>query len=114
MQRDLELIRRLLIEIETLPYPNEYISFKWADQDAEVISYHVNLMHEGALIQAFENQLSCFYEWNDVRLTWHGHELLELIRDPNTWQSAKNAVEQFSHGNNLELIKQHLLQRRAA
>lgn len=114
MQRDLQLIRRLLIEIETLVYPNEYISFKWTDQDQQVVSYHVNLLHEGGLIQAFENKLSCFYEWNDVRLTWAGHELLELIRNEATWQAALQAVQQDSDGNNLELIKQQLLQRPTA
>ncbi len=111
MQRDLELIRRLLIAIEKLPYPNQYISFPWSEPCADVISYHVNLMQQGGLIQATENKLSCFNEWNDVCLTWKGHELLELIRAEENWQEAQNAVEKRSHGNNLELIKQHLLKR---
>ncbi len=110
MLRNMELIRRLLIAVEALPYPNEYISFKWADQDAQKVRYHVNLLHEGGLIQAYANPLSCFDEWSQVRLTWEGHELLALLRDEPVWQQAQAAVQERSGGDNLVLLKNYLLQ----
>ncbi len=110
MYRHSQLIRRILLAIEPLPYPNEYISFDWKDYTPDMISYHVNLLHDSGLIQATENKLTCFDEWNDVRLTWTGHEFLELIRDEKVWKTTLDTVKKTTGGDSFELIQYHLLQ----
>ena len=112
MKRDPDLIRKLLLRIEECPFPNQYVTFKFAGHEAEEIVYHVTLLCESGLIEAEENKYSCFDEWNNVRLTWRGHELLELVRDQTRWQNALERAEQVSGGTvNFELVGQVLLRR---
>jgi hypothetical protein len=110
MQRDPDLIRKLLLAIEPKPFPNQYVSFEFDGHSEDGIAYHVLLMSEGGLIAAEKNPYSCFEEWNNVRLTWHGHELLDLCRDENRWQQAKQQLLQQSAGLNFEALQRILLE----
>ena len=96
MQRYPELIRQILLRIEEFPFPNQYMTFRFQEYEAPVVVNHVTLLREAGLIEAEENPYSCFDEWSNVRLTWRGHELLELLRDGERWQAVLQEATQVS------------------
>lgn len=109
MRRDPELVRRLLLEIETLPYPNQYTSFNWPEYSTDDIAHHIEIMNEDGLIEAFSNKYSCFDEWNEVRLCWRGHELLDLARNQEQWEAALARMEAEKLGMNFEVLRRLLI-----
>ncbi len=95
MQRDMDLVRTILMRMENS-------SSAWAPQDFGIwafspaqIGYHVYIMMQEGLI-----------EGNDVTgtasgglrqavatgLTWKGHEFLDLARDLQRWNRAKAII----------------------
>ena len=94
MKRDLDLIRKLLLDIEeqgsdasrragwSVPGDNGL--------DPDVVQYHVQLMHDAGLIVADELVPG---QWWPERITWAGHEFLDLARNEDIWNRAKAAIE---------------------
>lgn len=113
MKRNLEIIRSLLLQIETFPYPNKYMTLEAEDSTASEISYHVRLLTEGGLIEAEDNPYSCFDEWSQVRLTWQGHELLELARNQAHWEAAQKILVDRNAGLHFKLLADELLRHKS-
>jgi len=110
MRRDLALVREILLHIESFPYPNQYMTFKLPDYEATVIEYHLYLLIEGQLIQAQRDRRSCFDEWNEVRMTWAGHEFLALAADSTVWQQACAEAALTGGADNLVFLQTLLLE----
>jgi hypothetical protein len=87
MERDMELVRLLLVQCETGSSPVEL-----ANYSQQEVLYNLTLMKDAGLIDAH------FIEGNDVlplgvrnlRLTWAGHDFLDAARDDTIWNKAKD------------------------
>jgi len=94
MKRDLDLIRKILLDIEAQGESSERRSAVATTEedghDPRSIQYHVQLMHEAGLIVADELVPG---QWWPERMTWQGHEFLDLARDDTLWERAKKDVE---------------------
>jgi hypothetical protein len=91
MKRDLELVRRILLDIEG---DGESHS-SWStliDQGYApgAIQYHVQLLHDAGLIHADELVPG---QWWPERITWAGHEFLDAARSEEHWSQAIRRVE---------------------
>lgn len=92
MKRDMDLIRKILFEVEKAPYsgPNridlEIEGYSWED-----ISHHVLLLWEAEFIEGAEAS-GRGREYKPIRLTWDGHEFLEAVKDDTRWAKVKNAM----------------------
>jgi hypothetical protein len=121
MKRDIDLIRQILSEIEAKPFDGNMIRLDLEDSvDYQQLRYHVILLREAGLIDAFEPfpegdslQLGPVYP---TRLTWEGHEFLEAARDDTRWNKAKDTMAKaggfvFEVGKALliELMKQQIV-----
>ena len=54
MQRDMDLVRKILLELEKRPYDGGFIQGLTVDgYSPEQISYHVKIMGEGRLIEVY-------------------------------------------------------------
>jgi hypothetical protein len=94
MQRNMDLVRMILMRIEGNPGG-------WAPPDlgirsfsSEEIAYHAHIMRQEGLIEGgdvttFESPGS---EAIPTHLTWKGHEFLDLARDQERWNRAKAIV----------------------
>ena len=113
MKRDLDLIRRILLDIETPDAgASHHAGFGHLTQDGldpEAIQYHVQLMHDAGLIVADEMVPG---QWWPERITWAGHEFLDLARDDTRWERAKHDVDR-EVGSAPFLVVRDLLARRA-
>ena len=91
MQRDIDLIRQILLELEAQSaYTN------WMDIDIEAYSpeqmdYHLELLIEAGLLNVRTSERG-HSRWLPVRLTWEGHEFLDAARDELRWNRLKEAV----------------------
>jgi hypothetical protein len=95
MKRDMDLIRTLLITIESANAPIEATRLTLPEYDQQSILYHVVLLSEADLIKA---NISCADNFDlplmaqVERLTWQGHEFLDAARNDSVWQKAKDTV----------------------
>ncbi len=123
MKRDMDLIRHLLLTLESKPGPQ---LIKAEDIEAEGFSptevkYHLNLMFQAGLINGEDVRSSTSDRLIQVYpfdLTWQGHEFLETVRDPEIWRQAKTGASragtasiEFIWGVATSLLKNEIRQR---
>ncbi|MEL7569476.1 MAG: DUF2513 domain-containing protein [Eubacteriaceae bacterium] len=96
MQRDMELIRKILFAIE-----EKYVD-TWLDSseilidsyDMKIIGYHCSLLYDAGLVVDYDGQ----YAEGELqyfcvgRLTWNGHELLDKIKSDTVWNKTKETI----------------------
>ena len=94
MKRDLDLIRRILLNIEAEGEDSSrragFANIADDGYDPEAIQYHMQLMHDAGLIVADELVPG---QWWPERITWAGHEFIDLARNDTLWQATKRDVE---------------------
>ena len=90
MKRDLDLIRRILLNIEAQGEGSGFNQIADNGYAPEAIQYHVQLMNDAGLIVADELVPG---QWWPERITWAGYEFLDLARNDALWQRTKRDVE---------------------
>jgi hypothetical protein len=104
MQRDMDLIRHVLLSAEAgPPYP------KIDGFTSEAIRYHQMLAIEAGLVKGqhwtyYENATDIPSEVNVQGVTWQGHDFLAAIRDDNNWTKLKNYLAQSGKAVTLETL----------
>ena len=89
MQRNMDLVRTILLWIENNPAGWATPPFGIAGFAPEQVSYHAHIMMEDGLLESAGPARS----GNPVySLTWKGHEFLDLARDQKRWNQAKIAI----------------------
>lgn len=121
MKRDLDLIRRMLLKMESLDSSYGTIrlnAFKDICDDEAVLSLHVHLLLDAGLIEATD----MVYTGNGVddflitRMTFAGYDYLDSIRDESVWNEVKKKIASVGGSVSLDiakelgvmLLKQHL------
>jgi hypothetical protein len=110
MKRDMDLARKILMEVENNPEP-----FKWSPRlnmegysDKE-IAYHVKLLSEAGLIEAKIHPSNAAV-YMIKSLTWNGHEFLDASRDESRWVKAKSIILNKGGSLTFEILKQVLME----
>jgi hypothetical protein len=109
MKRDMELIRELLLRLESLPLkpgrgevvfsnsPSLQVDGFTEDQ----IKYHLHLIESSGLIETRGNiPTAGMVFWG---LTWRGHDFLDSVRDPEIWKATKEAANKVG-GLSLDML----------
>jgi hypothetical protein len=95
MKRDMDLVREILIKIETNPAFNGDHNL-WANRanlgitdytDQEIVYNAAQLVEAGYL--AGNVRMAHAGQVIVTKLTWRGHEYLDAIRDPDIWEKTK-------------------------
>ena len=101
MKRDWELIRLILLEIESLP-PNKFLFPQQIKGfPPEVVSYHFRILKEAGLIVA-----ECNHWCIAKSLTWEGYEFLDRIRENSIWNKIGNLAVNKGISLSFESIKE--------
>lgn len=113
MKRDMDLIREILLEIETGTIQFCTLTKHEAnilqvndselcesDAKASKLAYHLELLENASLIEC--NNTSEF--WRIRNITWNGHDFLDSIRDPEIWQRTKEGALSAG-GFTIDLLK---------
>lgn len=104
MKRDMELVRKLVLFLESNDEVDESTEIEVEDYDHEAIRYHLALMGEAGLL----NVTHCRECVIVTGITWQGHEFADLVRDPKVWQSTLTTVAKKTGSISFDIIVQVL------
>jgi hypothetical protein len=106
MKRDLDLVRRIMLNIEELP-PGPSMQFRMGEVDDPVVLAHIQLMIGAGLVNGK------ITEPHGARgaviiisgLSWDGHEWLETMRDQGLWDQTKAVLAENGAALSFELVR---------
>ena len=108
MKRDMDLVRKILFAVEDNEDGN--VDLGNIEYDRDQIYQHVELMAERGLVHALivpgsggpgHRILKCRI-W---RLTWEGHDFLDMARKNDIWERAKKMCLKVSDGLAFDILK---------
>ncbi len=110
MRRDMDLIRELMLKIETLQtaHCSEFRlepgtePMTVAGFTAKEIEYHLRLIVEAGLITSRGRFGNGAFRMD--RMTWAGHDFVDSVRDPEVWAKTKKGAE-AAGGFTVDLLK---------
>jgi Hypothetical protein (DUF2513) len=110
MQRDMDLIRELLLTLEALPMrPGAVMSIPpHAEEiavhgyDAGQIDYHLTMIRKAGFIDEGGDRPMVGIAFRS--LSWEGHDFLDSVRDPEIWAKTKKAAGKAG-GFTVDLLK---------
>lgn len=108
MKRDLDLIRHILVTIESSDSNKLSIEdFVTDEYPPEQIAHHIRLLLDVDYIEATEvSTLGCPYRQFLIRrITMDGYEYLDSVRDPKVWSETKSKLAQATSSISLDIIK---------
>ena|ERR1700730_3813371 len=108
MQREMDLIRALLLRIESGQefdgtsqiQPDFPGDLGITDYSYAEVAYHLNLLIRGGFIDGIRKMQMPIIS----QLTWAGHDFLDSVRDPETWAKTKSAAVRAG-GFTVELLR---------
>ena len=95
MKRDMDLVRKLLFAIETHEFSSRLENPPVEGYDEATIDHHVFLMKEAGLVEALSidtQQSGPHRRAAARRLTWKGHDALDVLRSDTVWAKTKGIV----------------------
>lgn len=107
MQRDMELIRKILFKIEeTVDNVTKY-NLEIEGYAMKEVAYHCSVLHEGGYIHTCNVQYADneVYSFSVGRLTWEGHDFLDKIREDTIWNKTKSVIRKKGLPFVFEIVK---------
>jgi len=92
MQRNMDLVRMILMRLEASPSGRAPNDLGIKSFLPEQIAYHAHIMTQEGLIEGLANVSSTGSEALARSLTWKGHDFLDLARDQESWNRAKAII----------------------
>lgn len=105
MERDMDLFRSILLELERQPYGGGWVDITIPGRSQEEISYHVQLLADAELIEAINLSTMDGVCWRPRRMTYRGHEFLDAARNDTLWARAKDTARGATGTLTLEALK---------
>ena len=113
MKRDMDLIRKILLEIGQNESDNDLQEIRIEFYSDEEIAYHAYLLEKAGLIDA-----TVSFGWGTVkptgysirRLTWQGHDFLDACRNEGVWIKAKEKLKSLGGEVSLDVVKTVLIE----
>jgi hypothetical protein len=107
MKRDMDLVRKILLEVEEAEHPIKGEFFLSELYPKSVVFYHVKLMQANGLLDVSVEAEYGPEEDNYVidGLTWDGHDYLEAIRDERVWTKTKSVIKNTVGSTTMGVIK---------
>ena len=109
MKRDMELVRRVLLETEQSPTVDDLIDLKIEGYSLEEISHHVKILAEAGLLEAQDLTTHDEFEWKPKSLTWKGYEFLDAARNETVWRKTTDLVKDKGGSVPFEVLKDLLI-----
>lgn len=103
MERDMELVKKILFELEKLKDFREEL--KIPDEDSVKVAYHLKIMEQGELIEQKVHYADNKPMWMYASLTWQGHEFLDSVRNDSVWKKLIAKLKEEGGGIPFEVLK---------
>lgn len=105
MKRDMELVRKILLETEQYPKGTGWLNVEIAGYSKADVSYHVKILSQAGLLTAQDLTTRDGFCWMPTSLTWDGHEFLDAVRNDTVWTKTKDLVKEKGGSVPFEVIK---------
>lgn len=107
MKRDMDLVRHILLEVESADDDVQLQELTCGDWTLEMVGYHVELMCNHDLVDGVVHRTgSGRVGGGFVRaLTWDGCDYLDAIRDDGVWAKTKKLVREAVGSTTMAVIK---------
>jgi predicted transcriptional regulator len=105
MERDMDLCREILAAIEDAPFANYFERIEVDGYTQQQIYYHIWLLYNAGLIDAFDSSSMDGPRWNARKMTMAGHEFLEIARNDTNWKKAKDIIVSKGQTLSIEALK---------
>lgn len=109
MKRDMELVRKILLAAEALPYAEDFQSLDGVDEEQFIT--HALWLKQAGLIEA----VGMAGSGSDAKfaivqgLTWDGTEFVSALQDETLWAKAKERFMRPGISFTLEIVKAWLV-----
>ena len=100
MERDLSLIRELLLRIEKMPDRGKGLDLDIEGYSKTTVIYNLDLAINVGLVDGTVRWLqggSGPYIGNVKSLTWNGHDFLDSVRQEDVWKKTQEKAESAGH-----------------
>ena len=107
MKRDMDLVRKILLEIEANYVSTAICGLEIEGYDMAAVAYHCKILHDAGLISNYnanygDDEIDYFSVGS---LTWDGHDYLDKVRDDSLWAKTKDTIVQKGLPLILDTIK---------
>ena len=111
MQRDMDLCRAILLEIESFPVGRsamwDAIDSKLSDvYGIDVVNEHVDLLNDAEFLKGYHDDGASV---GVEGLSWKGHDFIEAARSDSMWEKAKAELKAKGVGLSLDVLKSALV-----
>lgn len=105
MKRDWELIRKILIKLESQGDPKCMLDAEEVKgYDVGTVSYHMDLLGQAGLIGVIDASTNEMH-FIAKSMTWDGHEFLDKIRQDTMWNKIKGTLREKGIELSIDAIK---------
>lgn len=112
MKRDMGLVREILLKIEQAPGLSaeevDEVTFEETHEpmladllkdpnsaaERARVGYHVRMLVEEDFLKGDDGASLVSEDWYNLRLSWHGHEFLDTLRDDTVWEKTQSVAKQ--------------------
>lgn len=113
MKRDMDLVRKILLQVEATE-PERKIEIDIPDHEDGEIGLHVELMIENGLIKGLTAPSSSgpahrILAYSIERMTWEGHDFMDAARSDSIWEKAKKKCLEATGGLAFDVLKACLI-----
>ena len=111
MTRDMELVRKILLAVAANERPLDSVMVRIAGYTPEQVGEHIRQLHEARLLDG--NAMmgpDRRPRWNELRLTWWGHDFIECARNDTIWRTAGEALGPGSGTASLDQWRKALIE----
>ena len=107
MQRDMELVRKILLKMEKEGSTKISINLSIDGYSMEEIAYHCKMLYEQNLISAYKGHYAdnSLYSFSIGTLTWEGHDFIDSISDDGFWRKVKDTLKAKKIPLTIEAVK---------
>lgn len=112
MKRDLDLIRRILLMVESSNVGQKVTLEDFRGDFSErlsEVSAHVELLERAGYLDTLEVQPEMSVvgpqEFFITKLEWAGHDYLDAIRDEGIWKKTQHKLKSVGGSASLEIVK---------
>ena len=111
MQRDLDLIRKIVLAVESLPTGTVVDEIAIAGYTEEQIGYHSYLIVDSGLAEGVDvgTLADKSPNWRILHLTSAGHDFADAARNDTTWNKATGIVKEKVGTATIEIVKEVLV-----
>jgi len=111
MKRDFELIRKMVLMIESEDHVWRHEELNIPEYSDDQIAYHAYLLVDAgfAIGQDSTQANSKVVQYDIFHLTWAGHEFADAVRDESRWKKVIEQIKGKSEGITLAVLTQLLI-----